>query len=178
LSKYDKIFGLGVRKQPKAENMETRPIIPFGTIAILRKLAGKLHKRGEADDAQVLAAAIADVVQATGTTAFYANTPVGGCPNCGDCEEVLTINNRQYAVCHEHRLYWFIGTDHLALNPPCQEDTAQNRELLGSYQAISVQEAFTKEACPCCGLLREHRAWCILAEVRLAQPDEEEDVIV
>ena len=43
-----------------------KAIVPFSSVALLRRLAHKLHQRGETDDAQDLASAIAGIVMAYG----------------------------------------------------------------------------------------------------------------
>jgi hypothetical protein len=142
------------------KDMSAKAIVPFSSVALLRKLAQKLHQQGETGDAQDLASAIASIVLATGAVSFYGNTFFGGCPACGDCEEVLYIGQKGYAVCHEHRVYWYTGVDHLAV-----QDEDRNAEcnllLLASYKKITVADAFSQDACSCCGLYLEHAAWCI-----------------
>ena len=93
--------------------MDAKLVVPFETIDLLRQLAKKLHRQGDISDALTLAAAVADVVQTSGAPAFYADTFFGGCPSCGDCEEVLAIDGKRYGACHEHRVYWCIGRDFL-----------------------------------------------------------------
>lgn len=142
--------------------MDTKPNIHFATVEVLRSLAHKLYRQGAIGDAQTLAIAITEVVQATGDPGFYADTFLGGCPHCGDSEEVLQLGRKRYAVCHEHRVYWYIGA-HLW---PAGVDAAQNAHplpgLLASYSEISIAEAFPQQACPCCGLSVEHTLWCIM----------------
>jgi hypothetical protein len=143
--------------------MDTESVVPFETIELLRRLAEKLHNLGAVSDALTLAAAIADVVQATRTPAFYAETFFGACPSCGDCEEVLAIDNKRYSVCHEHRVYWYIGTDRLALRDDPPERLVQNRSVLAPYREVAPMEAFAQNACSCCGLAIEHASWCIMS---------------
>src|SRR5438067_11706683 len=90
-------------------------MIPFEVVDRLRRLAETLYKKDEINEACSLASAIADVVHATGKSDFYADTPFGVCPFCGAYDELLRIDHKNYAVCHEHHVYWSIGTDHLAL---------------------------------------------------------------
>jgi hypothetical protein len=141
--------------------MDTKPVVPFETIALLRQLAQKLHKQGETCDALILASAIEDVVHATNTPTFYADTFWGSCPCCGDCEEVLVIDRKSYAVCHEHRMYWYIGTDYLSYPNYSDQPLGQSRNVLAAYREVPAEQAFAQNACPCCGLSIEHASWCI-----------------
>jgi hypothetical protein len=141
--------------------MDTTIVIPFETIALLRRLAENLHKQGDTSQAFTLAVAIADVVQTTSTPAFYAATFLGGCPCCGDCEEVFTLDSKRYSVCHEHRRYWYIGRDYLALHNDTPEHLGQQRSILAAYREVPAMEVFAKPTCPCCGLAIEHAAWCV-----------------
>jgi len=140
--------------------MDTPPIIPFEAIDLLRRLALKLHGRGEVKDTQVLASVILDLVQATGRPAFYAETFFGNCPCCGDNEEVLNLDHKRYAVCHEHRSYWHLGTNYLSNN--ANETADHQRNLLAAYTEVPIREAFPKEVCPCCGFYIEHASWCVI----------------
>ncbi len=128
----------------------------------MRKLAETLYEKDEISVAYALAAAIADVVQATGKPDFYAAMPYGVCPHCGDYEELLRVGNKRYAICHEHRLFWYIG----AIPPvTCDEPGAaecQNPSLLKNYTQISIYSAFPTPVCPCCGQFRTHTPWCIV----------------
>ncbi|CAN5762866.1 hypothetical protein BH10CHL1_BH10CHL1_46660 [soil metagenome] len=128
----------------------------------MRKLAETLYAKNEASEAYTLAAIIADVVEATGKPEFYGATQVGACPFCGDCEELLCSAGKNYAVCHEHRVYWYIGADYLALCHDTDELASQNQALLHSYAQISTKEAFPSDVCPCCGLFIMHSRWCII----------------
>jgi hypothetical protein len=145
-------------------------MIPFEVIDRLRRLAETLYKKDESNEASSLASAIADVVQATGKPAFYADTPFGVCPFCGNYDEVLPIDRKNHAVCHEHHVYWYIGTDHLAWLNDTSEISIQNRNLLASYTQIAVKEAFPSDVCPCCGLFIVHAAWCIMPSDKLDKP--------
>jgi hypothetical protein len=136
-------------------------IVPFDTIDRLRKLAETLYQRSEIKDAYLLASAIADIVHATGKPGLYAATPVGVCPCCGDYDELLKIGRKNYAVCHEHRVYWYIGTNHLLSDDDADEFLRQNRNLLRLYTQVPITEAFPKAVCLCCGLFIEHAPWCI-----------------
>jgi hypothetical protein len=149
--------------------MDAKLVVPFETIDLLRQLAKKLHRQGDIPDALTLAAAITDVVQASGVPSFYADSFFGSCPSCGDCEEVLTIDRKRYAACHEHRVYWYIGTDFLDLSSDESECAGQNQHILAPYREVPTAEAFTKNACPCCGFAIEHASWCIMHGVRRYQ---------
>lgn len=131
----------------------------------MRKLAETLYTRGEISDAYSLASAIADIVQATGASGFYATAPFGVCPFCGDYEAVIAVVGKQYAVCHEHHIYWYIGADYLALRQATDEILQENRNLLDSYRQIAMTEAFPSAVCPCCGLSIAHSPWCIMSSV-------------
>ena len=137
-------------------------MIPFSAIDQLRKLANNLHEKGETHDASTLAVAISDVVEATGKSDFYAATPYGVCPFCGDYEELLRIGEKSYAFCHEHRVFWYIGTILYAVNSDSCMTDRQNLNLLDTYTQIEISEVFPTQACPCCGLVRKHTSWCIL----------------
>ncbi len=50
----------------------------------MRRLAEKLYQKSEIKDAYSLAAAIVDIVRVTGISNFYADTPMGACPLCGN----------------------------------------------------------------------------------------------
>lgn len=128
----------------------------------MRKLAEALHTRGEINDAYALASAIADIVQATGAPGFYASAPFGVCPFCGDHEAVIVVAGKQYAVCHEHHIYWYIGADYLGLRQATNEILQENRQLLTSYTQIATTEAFPSTVCHCCGLSIAHSPWCIV----------------
>jgi hypothetical protein len=144
--------------------MNVKLAIPFETVESMRRLAHKLYQLGKSDDAYALAGAIADVVQATGAAAFYATATFGACPTCGDCEAVLSIGCKRYGVCHEHRLYWYIGADYLTLNDAIDEHGHNTQMLLGSYRAVPLSDAFAKKSCPCCGLSVTHQPWCIMPD--------------
>lgn len=137
-------------------------MIHFATIELLRSLAQRLYNQGAIADAQTVAAAITEVVQATGDAAFYADTFFGGCPCCGDCEEVLNIGGKRYAVCHEHRLYWYIGACFLPASSDVDKHIPQSHDLFLSYTQISAKQAFPHDVCPCCGFSIEHALWCTI----------------
>jgi hypothetical protein len=147
-------------------NRGEKAIVPFSSIEWLRQLAQKLHQRGDTGDAQALACAIAGIVLATGAASFYGNTFLGGCPACGDCEEVLRIGQKGYAVCHEHRAYWYIGVDRL-LAPEEEKSARRNQILLASY-TVATTAAFSHDPCPCCGLSVEHAPWCMMPGAKRA----------
>lgn len=142
-----------------------QPIIHFETIDLLRKLAETLYQRGEIKNAYMLASAIADVVHATGKPGLYAVTPCGVCPCCGDYDEIVLIGRKKYATCHEHRVYWYIGTDHLLAEDDV-ELLKQNRDCFLLYSQLTAEEVFPKDVCPCCGLFLEHAPWCITPIVK------------
>jgi hypothetical protein len=146
--------------------MDMKLVVPFETIDLLRQLAKKLHGQGDIRDALTLASAITDVVQVSGVPAFYADIFFGSCPSCGDCEEVLTIDNKRYGACHEHRVYWYLGTDFLDLSSDSNGCIAQNQSILAPYCEVPTAEAFAKNACPCCGFAIKHASWCIMSGVR------------
>jgi hypothetical protein len=140
--------------------MDMKPVVRYETIELLRQLAKKLHQQGDTVDALTLASVIEDVVQATYTPAFYAATFLGSCPCCGACEEMLAVDHKCYGVCHEHRMYWYLGPDHLSLLNDNPERSGQNRRILAPYREVPTVEAFAKNVCPCCGLAIKHEAWC------------------
>jgi len=142
-------------------NITAKPIIHFETIDLMRKLAENLYQRGEIKNAYTLATAIADVVQATGKPSLYALTPVGVCTFCGDYDEIVSLGRKKYTACHEHRVYWYIGTDHLLAEDDAAEQLKKNQNLFGLYTQIAIEAAFPKDVCPCCGLFLEHTPWCI-----------------
>jgi hypothetical protein len=143
------------------KDRSAKAIVPFSSVALLRRLAQKLHQRGETGDAQDLACAIAGIVLATGAVSFYGNTFFGGCPACGDCEEVLRIGPKRYGACHEHRVYWRLGMDHISA-PPDEKNVRRNQTLLASYTEATGADAFSHNPCPCCGLSVEHTRWCVM----------------
>ena len=136
-------------------------MIPFAAIEQLRKVAKNLHEIGDTSNALALAVAISDVVQATENPDFYAAAPYGVCPHCGDYEELLRVDKKNYAICHEHRVYWYIG----AFSPVTQIDISkivdQLPNLIRGYTQIAINEIFPTSVCPCCGLFRHHAPWCI-----------------
>jgi hypothetical protein len=142
--------------------MDAKLVVPYETIDLLRQLAKKLHKQGDIPDALTLAAAVADVVQTSGAPSFYADIFFGSCPLCGDCEAVLTIDRKRYAVCQEHHMYWYIGRDFLDLGSDASECAGQNQSILASYCEVPTAEAFAQNACPCCGFAVKHASWCII----------------
>ncbi|MCX6050589.1 MAG: hypothetical protein NT075_36325 [Chloroflexi bacterium] len=87
-------------------------------------MAATLYEKGEIIDAYTLAASIADIVQAIDKPEFYGATEMGVCPFCGDCEELICSAGKKYALCHEHRIYWYIGADYLSVDEETDE-TAQ-----------------------------------------------------
>jgi hypothetical protein len=147
-------------KKNQRDETNTPPIIPFETIARLRGLALKLHEKGEVKDTQLLASMVHDLVQATGRPGFYVETFFGSCPSCGDSEELLNLDRKRYAVCHEHRNYWYLGRDFLGNN--ADESADDNRNLLTYYSEIPTKASFPTEGCPCCGFYIEHASWCVI----------------
>ena len=144
-------------------------MIPFEVIDRMRRLAATLYEKSEINEAYSLAAAIADVVQATGNPAFYAAIPYGVCPFCGDYDELIWVDCKNYAVCHEHHVYWYIGRDDLSLHNDSSEILQQNRNVLHLYVQCSIKEVFPSDVCPGCGLFIMHAAWCVMP---LGKPDE------
>ncbi len=128
----------------------------------MRKLTGTLYEKGEISEAYALAAAIDDVVQATGKSDFYAAMPYGVCPICGDCEELLRVGNKNYAICHKHGLFWYVGVIQRANCDDIGETEHQNRNLLETYTQLAICEVFPTPVCPCCGQFRVHAPWCIV----------------
>ena len=75
-------------------------MIHFETINLLRRLAEKLYQKSEIKDAYSLAAAIVDIVRVTGISNFYADTPLGVCPLCGNNEGLLRIGHKPVSYTH------------------------------------------------------------------------------
>jgi len=145
-------------------------VIHFETINLLRRLAEKLYQKRETKDAYSLAAAIVDIVRATGIPHFYADTPAGVCPLCGKNEALLQVGDKQYCVCHAHRVYWYIGTDHLSRLEQGDNYSHPNQELLSTYIQIPTVDAFPSAVCPCCGLFITHASWCVIPSLQLDAP--------
>ncbi|HMN31616.1 MAG TPA: hypothetical protein PKE45_25940 [Caldilineaceae bacterium] len=140
--------------------MPTKSVIHFATVELLRQRAHQLYLRGELASAQHLAALISDLVKSSGSPPLYADTFWGSCPFCGDSEEVLSIGAKRYAFCHEHRLYWFLGTNFLSPAEPIATHLEQT--LLSTYTNIPTTAAFPQDVCACCGCFIEHAPWCIM----------------
>lgn len=136
-------------------------IIPAETIQQMRRVAEAFHEEGYTRSAASLATLILNLVQSTGKPSFYADTPNGVCPYCGDHEEILYQNNKSYGVCHEHRLYWYLGRCFLPAHQALAQQPVCPPDLLPTYRQISTAQAFPKEVCPCCGQFRMHASWCL-----------------
>ncbi len=141
------------------------PIVPAETIGQMRKIADAFYAEGATGAAYLPASVVMQLVQATGKPGFYADTPFGVCPSCGDYEEVMKIANKNYGVCHEHRVYWYIGRSYLPLdNIPgdtLDEHPIYSPNVLNSYTKVTTLQAFPKDVCPCCGRYRTHTLWCL-----------------
>lgn len=145
-------------------------MIHFETINLLRRLADKLYQKREIKDAYSLAAAIVDIVRVTGISNFYADTPMGACPLCGNNEGLLRIGHKQYGLCHAHRVYWYLGTDYLAILDQGDESLCQAQEILDTYTQLSTADAFPAAVCACCGLFITHTPWCVIPSLQLDAP--------
>lgn len=138
----------------------SNPIVPAEIIRQLRSMADASYQAGAMDAAYLLATVVMRLIQATSKPSFYADTPFGVCPFCGEYEEILKVDAKTYAVCHEHRIYWYIGRSYLPV-PTTDEQVVYRLNLLRTYTQVSSQQAFPQAVCPCCGKFRRHAPWCL-----------------
>ncbi len=143
---------------------EPNPVVPPARIMQMRSMAEAFYQEGAPNAAFMLAAIILQVVQATGKPDFYANTPYGVCPDCGDYEEILYLDDKTYGVCHEHRVYWYLGRVFLPICMVPIKACFSTPNLLTTYTPVPTVQAFPKNACACCGKVHTHTAWCLYAQ--------------
>jgi len=139
----------------------SNPIVPAETIRQLRRMADAFYQVGAIDAAYLLATMVMRLIQATGKPSFYADTPLGVCPFCGDHEEILKVDDKNYGVCHEHHVYWYLGRNFLHTPNPPDKQLVYHLALLNTYTQASVRQAFPRAICPCCGKFRIHASWCL-----------------
>jgi len=136
-------------------------VTPYETIRQMREEADSLYRRNLTHDSYLLAMLIQNIVKHANDNHFYAERPFGVCPFCGECEETVSLSNKSYGVCHEHRIYWYIGRRYISLLTDGKMQHPLIREILHSYSQIAIEEAFPNDVCLCCGLSRMHTDWCV-----------------
>lgn|GEM_PF-1360830 len=140
------------------------PIVPAEVIGQMRRIAGVFYEEGATGTAYLLASIVMGLVQATGRASFYADTPFGVCPFCGEYEELLKVDDKNYGVCHEHRVYWYLGRSYLPSQNTPDESLVYPPNLLNTYVQAPTSQAFPKgigDICPCCGRFHIHAPWCL-----------------
>jgi len=67
----------------------------------------------------------------------------GACPICATKPTFLNVGREHYAVCHEHKVYWHVGSNLFsAWRDESPESWESNKKLLASYRSASdVREA-------------------------------------
>lgn len=62
---------------------------------------------------------------------------LGGCPLCGKNDGFLNIHRRHWAVCHQHKACWSIGSNLFSRwRDENEEIWAKNEELLNPYEVV------------------------------------------
>ena len=67
----------------------------------------------------------------------------GVCPVCGETDGLLNVGKDHYFVCHDHRLFWAVGSNLFsAWQQETDEDWERNAELLGRYTQTVDEVAY------------------------------------
>ena len=71
----------------------------------------------------------------------------GVCPECLSNDGCLNIESNHYCVCHEHRVYWFVGSNLFSSwKSESWMDWIKNNRILNSYKEIQDHQLSRKEA--------------------------------
>jgi hypothetical protein len=82
----------------------------------------------------------------------------GGCPTCCKNDGYLNVYSGNYVVCHEHRVFWLVGTNLFSdWRDETKSDWERNQALLADYQQVEplgnpIYNGHD-DACPRCGAL-------------------------